>query len=154
MLPGGEACPMRLPSGYLFLTTLALAATACGGDDAPTVMVSASKTTLTSGDMTTLTVTVTNFELRDPTAHAHALTVADTGHEHEATGEEVTSDGGHYHVYLDRTDVNPLKMAWTPTVDVTVTASVGAHRLIVRLNADDHRFLVPEVEDHVEITVE
>lgn len=152
MLTPGESGLMRLPYEHLFLAALAVAATACGGEDAPTVMVSSSKTTLASGDSTTLTVTVTNFELRDPSAHA--LTVADTGHEHEATGETVTSDGGHYHVYLDSTDENPLKMAWTPTVDVTVTASVGVHQLIVRLNADDHRFLVPEVEDHVDITVE
>lgn len=139
------------------LFTLGLLA-GCGSDAAPTISVSASSTTLTSGDTTTLTIDVTDFELREPPdSHNHALTVAqhDHDHDHDHEGDTLSADGGHYHVYLDTTERNPLVMAWTPTVDVTVTTTVaGSHRLIVRLNADDHRFLKPEVKAHVDITVQ
>jgi hypothetical protein len=153
MLLSGVPKKVRFPYSFLASALSALALTACGGGD-PTIAVTASKTTLASGDTVTLTVTTTNFELRAPPAQA--LRVADGDHEHSGTtGDALTADGGHYHVYLDSTDVNPLKMAWIPTVDITVTTSVaGDHELIVRLNADDHRYLVPEVKAHVDITVE
>ncbi|MCB9648080.1 MAG: hypothetical protein H6730_15930 [Deltaproteobacteria bacterium] len=148
MLRAGARATVRIPCRTLTLALAALSLAACGGGD-PSVSVTADKSSLASGDTVTLTVTVENFELRAP---AQALRAAHG--DEEQTAGEVTSDGGHYHVYLDSTDVNPLTMAWTPTVNVTVTASTGPHQLIVRLNADDHRFLVPEVKAHVDLTVE
>jgi hypothetical protein len=150
-----------LAAGLLALVSAA----ACGSDPSPTIAVTADRTSFTSGSTVTFTVTVTDFELRDPasTAHSgHALRAAhDTSghgltptHEAGADGEHYLTDGGHYHVYLDSTDVNPIRMSWQPTLSMAVTASAGPHRLIFRLNGDDHRFLVPEIKAEVAVTVE
>lgn len=152
---------MRIPllSAVLLSTGVLVA---CGGGD-PTISISASPTTLASGQTTTLTVSVENFELRDPGSHQHGLTTAQThdhgddhgdDHAHGDDAEDYLPDAGHYHVYLDSTEVNPMMMAWRETVELTVTASAGPHRLIVRLNGDDHRFLRPEVKAHIDITVQ
>jgi len=124
----------------------------CGGGD-PTISVTASPTTFANGGSTTLTIEVTDFELREPPT-SHALVAAQHDHDHETGDTELTADGGHYHVYLDSTDQNPLKMAWTTTLELTVSSTAGPHTLIVRLNADDHRFLQPEVKSQVDITLE
>lgn len=142
---------MQILARYTTLLLMTLAAQACGSSD-PTVTASASPASFGSGQSTTLTVEVDAFELRDPAA-AHTLTGADTHQQSDSEGG-VTADGGHYHVYLDSTDVNPLKMAWTPSLELTVTATPGAHTLIIRLNADDHRFLVPEIKSTIDITIE
>ncbi len=129
-------------------------ATGCGSAEMlPTVSASVSPSTFSAGGITTVTVDVENFTLRNP-SHSHnpsALTVAQHDHSDAA---ELTADGGHYHIYLDSTDVNPLTMAWAKTTTITVDGSPGAHTLIIRLNADDHRFLVPEVKATVDITLE
>ncbi len=127
-------------------------ATSCGSDEMmPMVSASVSPSTFSAGGITTVTVDVENFALRSP-SHSHsALTVAPHDHSDAA---ELTADGGHYHIYLDSTDVNPIKMAWSKTTTIAVDGSPGAHTLIVRLNADDHRFLVPEVKATVDITLE
>lgn len=147
---------MKAPTFALSLLTLALVG--CGGGD-PTIAVTASPTTFASGGSTTLTVDVTDFELRAPPEAHQALTVAqhdhgDHDHDHGDSGETLSADGGHYHVYLDSTDTNPILMAWEPNPTITVTSTPGPHRLIVRLNADDHRFLQPEVKAEVDITLE
>ena len=123
--------------------------TACGGDEPPTISIAVTPTAFGTGGQTTLTVTVTHFSLVDP-SHTHALTTADHVDVEESNGT-LTASEGHYHVYLDTTEQNPLLMAWTPQVQVSVEGSPGPHQLIVRLNANDHRFLKPEVKDQAEI---
>lgn len=150
-----------LAAGLLALVS----AVACGSDPTPTITVTADRTTFTSGSTVTFTVSVTDFELRDPasTAHSgHALRAAhDTSghgltptHEAGADGEHYVTDGGHYHVYLDSTEVNPIRMGWMSTLSLPITATAGPHTLIFRLNGDDHRFLVPEVKTSVAVTVQ
>lgn len=138
---------LKLP---LWSALFALGLAACGSDGAlqPSVTASASPSSFAAGGMTTVSVAVQDFTLRSPD-HAHsALTAA----QHSA--DEVSAEGGHYHIYLDSTEVNPLKMAWTTSTTIAVDAAPGPHTLIIRLNADDHRFLVPEVKATVDITLE
>jgi hypothetical protein len=130
-----------------FATALALAA--CSSDP-PTLSVTASPTTLRSGEKTTLSIAVENFELVDPARHA-ALRVAHEGDPHAAP--ELTASSGHYHVYLDTTEENPIYQGFVDAPEVTVTASAGPHLLIVRLSAEDHRTLVPEIKAEVGITI-
>ena len=82
---------------------------------------------------------------------AAALTLA---HEAGEGDEDATPSEGHYHVYLDTTQENPILQEYRPMVSMTVTASAGAHRLIVRLNDNLHRFLNPEVKSEIDITLE
>ena len=146
----------------LLVTTLfvsALIGVACGDDPMPTVSATVSPSTFVSGSTITLTVTTTDFEIRDPAGAAHQhLRVAEEGHgghdDHSGHDSHETATAGHYHVYLDSTDVNPLRMGYEETIDLVVTATPGAHKLIIRLNDDSHAFLMPEVKTEVAITVE
>lgn len=126
---------------------------ACGAAD-PTVSVTASPSTISSGDVVTLTVDVTDFELRKPAAthHQELRAADDEGHAHN--GETNSADGGHFHVYLNTLDTNPLLMGWSKTTTVAVTGPAGPHVLIVRLNSDDHAFLVPQVKAEANITIQ
>lgn len=120
--------------------------TGCGSDAPPTVSIVADPGSFTTGEQTVLTVTVTNFDLVDPTGSAPVE------HDHsQSTADGLLTREGHYHVYLDSTDVNPLAMAWSPVLRLAVEAEPGPHRLIVRLNANDHRFLQPEIRDIADI---
>jgi hypothetical protein len=131
----------------LALATLALAA--CSADP-PTLSATASPTTLRSGEKTTLTLAVENFELVDPARRA-ALRAAHEGEPH--AGDERSASSGHYHVYLDTTEENPIYQGFRTDPEVTVTASVGPHVLVVRLAGEDHRIVTPEVRAEVAITV-
>jgi hypothetical protein len=124
---------------------------ACGEDPAPTVSAVVSPDTFVSGSTVTVTVTTTHFEIRDPagTSHQHLRVQAGDHEEHE----ESVANAGHYHVYLDSTEVNPLGMGSASTLDVVVDSTPGAHKLIIRLNDDSHAFLKPEVKAEVPITV-
>ena len=122
----------------------------------PTITVSADPTTIASGDTVTVSVSVTNFELRDPEDHDH-----DEADELVPRGTAPPEDyegpcGGHFHVYLDNTDEgnNPLAMGYEGTVDVMVEGDAGVHTLIVRLNADDHSIIEPEIFDTVDIEIQ
>lgn len=140
---------LTLLAGFL----IGNAAIACG-DNAPTVTVAIDNATFTSGSTVTLTVAVTDFELVAP-GGSHALRVA--GEAHQETGsaaDEYIVNEGHFHVYLDSTTVNPLLQAHLTTVQLPVVATPGAHRLIVRLNDNRHKFLVPEVTADVDVTVQ
>jgi hypothetical protein len=111
----------------------------------PTVSMTVTPGAIMSGDSVDLTVTVENFELRDP-EEAH-----DDDEEkplvERADGDYEGPCGGHYHIYLDNTDEgnDPLLMDWNEETTLTVDADPGSHLLIVRLNGDDHKFLDPEV---------
>ncbi len=127
---------------------------ACGSAD-PTVSVTASPSTISSGDVVTLTVDVTDFELRKPGGghnHQELRAAEDEGHEHH--GGTNSADGGHFHVYLNTLDTNPLLMGWSKTTTVAVTGPAGPHVLIVRLNSDDHAFLVPQIKAEANITIQ
>lgn len=125
----------------------------------PTVSATVSPSTFVSGSTVTVTVTTTDFEIRNPAGAAHQHLRA-AQHDHsdhdnhdDHDSHEVVTEG-HYHVYLDSTDVNPLGMGYEETIDIVVTATPGAHKLIIRLNDDSHAFLQPEVKTEVAITVE
>ncbi len=128
---------------------------ACGDDPVPTVTASLDSTTFTSGSTVTLTLTTTDFELRAPGGQ-HALRAAADGHDgHEtADGDKHIVNAGHFHVYLDSTTENPILQGHKSPVSFPVVATPGAHKLIVRLNDDSHKFLVPEVMAHVNVTVQ
>ena len=129
-------------------------ALACGEEPAPTVSATVSPDTFVSGSTVTVTVTTTNFEVRDPagTSHQH-LRVQAGEHDGHDGHEESVVNAGHYHVYLDSTEINPLGMGYAPTLDVAVSGTPGAHKLIIRLNDDSHAFLKPEVKAEVPITI-
>lgn len=143
--------------GSTFVSVVALAylALACGETPAPTVALSLTPSTIASGGTTRADVTVTDFELvAEDTAHTHTLASA-----HEAGGEEHEGDheivrSGHYHLYLDSLETNPIAMATEPSVELTITASTGAHKVIARLHGIDHRIIEPQVTAEATLTIE
>ena len=141
-----------------------LLAIGCGSNEPPVISsVSLNPVEVAPGGETTLTVVLENFELRSPDAETgHALRPAAEDH-----GEGEASDypdGGHFHVYFDSVETNPLLLdcpdycehpgfANSVRVKTPDDALPGAHELILRLNADNHTFLVPEIEMHVDLTI-
>ena len=140
---------------------VASAVAACGGGTPPTIAVTASATTFTSGSTVTFSIAVTDFELRMPpdasghSSHSKKLTAANEGHDHgHDKGDDYFTDGGHFHIYLDTTDTNPLRQGWHSQLEMPIRTSPGSHKLIFRLNDDNHRFFVPQITSTVDITVE
>jgi len=135
-------------------------AAACGEDHpAPTVSATVTPQTFVSGSTVTLSVMTTHFDIRNPAngGHQHGLRAAAGDHEdhdHDDHGHVEYPTAGHYHVYLDSTEVNPLVMGYENSIDFLVTATAGPHKLIIRLNEDSHAFLVPEIKTEVSITVQ
>lgn len=126
---------------------------ACG-QDPPTLQASAQPTTFPQGGSTTLTVTVTDFELKSPAQAAGlhaALTAAHSDEEH-GTGTAYPNSG-HYHVYFDTHDQDPIFQGYQTTQAITVHGKAGAHKLIVQLNGEDHKLLDPPVRAEVPITL-
>lgn len=154
--------PKAMTRTQLFLgLSVAAAAFACGGTTTPTVKATVSPLTFTSGSTVTVSVETTDFEIRAPpgTMMHQGLTAghASLDAEHDdtrAAGEEHIANEGHFHVYLDTTMESPLEQSFTKTAMFPVVASPGAHKLIVRLNDDMHKFLVPEVKVELDITVQ
>jgi hypothetical protein len=118
----------------------------------PTLEVSGAPTTIVSGDEITVSVTTTNFELRDPEGHTHE-DHGDPGEDDLEFRSGGGSCGGHYHVYLDSFEVNPLLMAWEEEQAVTVEGDNGDHEIMVRLNGDDHKILDPDITDSFPIEI-
>lgn len=121
---------------------------ACGAEKPhPTLSAEASPTTVAAGGTTMLTVAVTDFELLPP---------AGEGQEGHGAGGDADPNKGHYHVYLDSLETNPIAQDYRTPYELTIPAGTGAgaHTLIVRLNHVDHRFIVPEVKDSIGITVQ
>lgn len=155
---------LLLASGLLAFAGLFAA---CGGDAPPTISVTAQPSTFTSGSTVTFTVTVQDFELRPDIDHqmeTHGLhqglkTSTEDGHEggdghHDEANEEYVGNAGHFHVYLDSVETNPIKQSWDTTVMLPIVADPGAHTLIFRLNDDSHRFFVPHITATVDVTVQ
>ncbi|MEE2904403.1 MAG: hypothetical protein VYC39_18885 [Myxococcota bacterium] len=147
---------MRLAFVLLGFIIPTLFAVGCGDDPVPTVSASVSPSTFVSGSTLTLTVTTTDFDIRNPAlaGHQHLRVASADDHDHDHGGNENLSNAGHYHVYLDSTDVNPLTQGYDSEIQFVVTTSPGPHKLIVRLNDDSHAFLKPDVTASVDITVE
>ncbi len=132
-----------------FWASLLLGLAACGGDDEPSFTMTATPLTVARGGEITLTFNLKNFTLTG--GHQHGLAPAhEDGTEH---AEAATTKEGHVHVYLDTTDANPLLQAEESPVKLTITASTGAHKLIGRLHAGDHKIIEPQIISTVDITV-
>lgn len=145
------------PSFSLALALLSLGlsgAVGCGDDPAPTVSITVTPDRLSSGGTTRADISVTDFELAAED-HAHVRAQA-SGHEaegeHEHTGDIPRI--GHYHIYLDSMETNPILMGHESSVELTVTASAGPHRLIVRLHNLDHTIIEPQITGEAAITIE
>ena len=136
---------MKTQLSFLALVTLA----ACGGDPAIT-SVTITPSTIAAGGTVQMTVELDNFELgsgADQMEHGLSRSAL-----REAHGEE----GGHLHVYLDSTDVNPLVQTSSSSFPVLIPlgTAAGAHTLIVRLHAADHHIIEPEVKASAALTVQ
>jgi hypothetical protein len=104
--------------------------------------------------MTRAAVTVTDFEfVVEDTGHTHGLEAGHEASEEEEHAHDIVRSG-HHHIYLDSFDTNPLSMSSDAEVELTVTASVGPHRLIVRLHGLDHKIIEPQITDEAAITIE
>lgn len=141
---------------------------ACGSGDPPVIhSVTVNPTEVAPGEETTLTVDIANFELRPPSDHGadhSGLQPAEEEHMHGEGEHGDYPDGGHYHVYLDSVESNPLMIncpdhckhpAFAASVRVKIPddASPGMHDVIVRLNMDDHKFLDPPIQHKATLTV-
>ncbi|MCA9650319.1 MAG: hypothetical protein KC501_10445 [Myxococcales bacterium] len=149
--------------GPLLVTLLAASSIACTGDDdeggpAPTLMMTADRSEIATGETITLTIEVENFELSGE-EHQHLERgfdpplAAEPGDPLAAEAEYTGPRVGHVHVYLDDLMVNPLAMITTSPGQVVVDAEPGAHTLIGRLHGTDHKIIEPQIIDEVEITV-
>ena len=116
----------------------------------PTLEISVDPTTVQRGGQVTLTVTVDNFTLRDPDS-VESTPMASP--QHEDTGTTTAATSGHYHVYIDSLEENPLRMAWETEIDILLDVDAGEHEVFVRLNDDTHRIVEPQVVDSVMVTV-
>jgi hypothetical protein len=109
-----------------------------------------------------VSVSVANFELREPEpeGEGQALRPASEGSAEEADYPE----GGHFHVYLDNTETNPMFINCpdycehgaytTPAMArIPADAEIGEHTVIIRLNNDHHLFLTPEILGTATLTV-
>lgn len=135
----------------LVTSAIALSLLACGQDPA-TVSATANPATFASGGTTTLSTTVTNFDLKNPATELRsALTLANEEGHDEGTSEFTNS--GHYHVYLDSFEVEPIIQAYMTTQPVTVSGAPGAHKLIIQLQGEDHKIVQPPVRAEVSITL-
>lgn len=141
---------------------------ACGSEPPIINSISVSPTEVPVGGETTLSVDISNFELRPPPEDGHAglLPAAEEeAHAHEGAEGVDYPDGGHYHVYLDSFETNPLMTncpehckhpAWDTMVRVKIpddSSLVGDHMLMIRLNMDNHMFLKPAIEEETPLTI-
>lgn len=105
----------------------------------PTVSLSVNPSTLSAGDTTVGTVTVSNFVLEQP------------------AGQPSIDGHGHYRIYLDdATGGSYLVTDQVASVDIVIplNASNGAHTLRVELANNDETPLDPSVEGTASITLE
>lgn len=122
--------------------------------DPPTLQASAQPTTFPQGSSTTLTITTTNFELVSPTeVHAHLTRALTVAHEAEDEGPSEQTNSGHYHVYLDSYEIDPILQGYQTSQAVTVHGKAGPHKLIVQLQGEDHKILEPPVRAEIPITL-
>jgi hypothetical protein len=142
-----------------------LLAIGCGSNPPPAITsLSVNPAEVAPGGETTLTVVLENFQLRDPDAQtAHGLRAASEDEHGEGEAGDYP-DGGHFHVYLDSVETNPLlnncpdyceHPGFSNSIRLKIPddAIPGSHQLILRLNADTHMFLVPEIEKSTPLTI-
>jgi hypothetical protein len=145
----------------LLFGLLSFALAGCGSDPPVITSLTLDPVMVARGADVNVSIAVSNFELRAPQEESHALRAADTGG-HEEDGDY--PDGGHFHVYLDDTETNPMLIdcpdycehgASTSPARARIPddAAVGAHKVIVRLNDDHHEFLKPEITAEATLTV-
>lgn len=118
-----------------------------GGDPVITSVI-VNPTTMAAGDTVEMTVDGEHLgELEEVSM--------DTGMEEEGE-EESHCPGGHFHVYLDDLETNPITMQEAKTFPLVIPegTTAGAHTLIVRLHNKDHIIYEPQVTKDVSITVE
>ena len=138
---------MRLTS-FAFLT-VAVVASACSSKQPapgqtvppPGVTITVKPTTVAQDGTVHLSIKTTNFTLEsDADSQTHAFDPAK----------------GHYHVYLDSTETGPLTDDHAAELDLVIpgkTAVPGPHKLILRLQYEDHKIVTPETTSTVAITV-
>jgi hypothetical protein len=145
----GGSAPTSTTSSTGDASTTSSASTGVGGGGtggsgiggeaaAPSVSMTIDPATSPPGGTVTATVTVTNFDLVEP------------------TGQPNQAGQGHYHIYLDdASGGNYLVAGQTPTValHIPATASVGAHTLRVSISDNDHQPLIPAVQAIVDLDV-
>lgn len=138
---------------------------ACGQSDPAITTFTVSPATVSPGDTLTIDVAVENFRLVDPDGGGHGLRPANEDGHGDGDGEPLITSEGHFHIYMDSTDTNPLlfdcpshcKHAgfYNPlSVTTPTTATAGSHKLILRLNANDHRTLTPHIKAEATIMVQ
>ena len=133
-----------------FAIVLGIVVAGCGSDqpaavdatevDAPgppSLAVVASPATVARGDTVTVTVTVTNFTLVNPTS-----------------GGAPKDGEGHFHYYLD--DAVNYTAGWTPTVMFRTgpATALGAHTFRFVLSTSAHEEVMPKVEATASFTVQ
>jgi hypothetical protein len=146
----------------LLLALTALALVGCGEGPPPSITsVTIEPSMAARGSDVTISVVVDNFTLREPEPEeGQALRPLSEGEAEE--GEY--PDGGHFHVYLDNTETNPMFIncpdycehgAYTTPARALIPADaeIGEHTVIVRLNNDHHLFLKPEIRATATLTV-
>jgi hypothetical protein len=131
----------RLP---LLLIPFLLAFGACAEEPEekcePTVSVEATPLTIASGETVRITVDVRGMELIDPDS--------------DDEGPGGVNCAGHYNGYLDSTEGSALFKDTLEQIDVAIDGDPGEHELIVRLQDTGDVYLVPDVRDSVDITIQ
>ncbi|MEQ8977281.1 MAG: hypothetical protein RL846_05100 [Deltaproteobacteria bacterium] len=144
---------------------VALICASCSSPDPAITAVTVNPSVVAPGGEIIVSVTVADFELRDPrdVGGSHGLRAADDGNEHgDAT--DYPSEG-HFHVYFDTIEANPLQLdcpdycmhpGFTPNVRATISSSaaVGLHEVIVLLNNNAHMTLMPHIRGTADLTVQ
>ena len=144
-----------------------LTAFACGEGDPAITAISVNPSTVAPGGEVTLTVTIENFNLVNPDDHGggHGLRAAQHDHGDEAAAEGEYPDEGHFHVYLNSVEENPVLVncpdhckhsAFAESVRLSIpeTTDAGQHTIIARLNDNSHAILTPHIMATVGLTVE
>lgn len=139
---------------------------ACSSPDPSITAVTVDPTVVAPGGEITVSITVADFDLRDPSevgGGSHGLRAADEGSEHGEAGDYPSE--GHFHVYFDSIEENPLQLdcpdycmhpGFTPSVRATISSStaVGMHKVIVLLNNNGHMTLTPHIRGEADLTVQ
>jgi hypothetical protein len=140
---------------FRLLVALTLFLTACGHEHEPPPQIlsfDVKPLEVKPGDALHMTVKTAHFTLvpDDDSDSADSVLV----HAEGANGSSPNS--GHFHVYLDDRETNPLLMPATESFDCTLPTTVtpGQHTLIVRLHSQDHLIIRPEVSSEFALTVD
>lgn len=150
---------------FVQIATLALVLGACGSPDPELQSVTVTPSTVAAGEDLTLAIALEHFDLRNPDdAGSHGLRAADGEHgDDEASGDYPSE--GHFHVYQDTVETNPLMIncpehckhpgfAKEVRARIPEDTAAGEHTIIVRLNDNGHRTLTPHIMATATFTVQ